>query len=403
MKRIATMFQHVQFYPGDPILGLMDKYAQDPRSEKVNLGVGVYYDEDGRLPVLECVKTAEAVIANPPRPRGYLPMEGLAGYRSACQKLLFGADSQAVAEGRVATIEALGGSGALKVGADFIRQWFPQAKCYVSNPTWGNHISIFEGAGFEVGKYPYYDPATIGVKFEEMKAFFNTLNENDVVLLHPCCHNPTGVDLSRDQWDELLDIVKAKKLIPFMDIAYQGFGDDMDGDAYAIRKAVEMGLSVFVSNSFSKNLSLYGERVGGLSVVCPTAEEAKLVLGQLKFTVRRIYSSPAAHGAYVVDSVMNDGKLFEQWVGEVYEMRDRIRAMRQKLQDVLSAKVPGRDFSYFTKQRGMFSFTGLSPEQVARLQSEFAVYMVDNGRMCVAGLNSKNVEYVANAMAEVLK
>lgn len=397
------MFQHVQFYPGDPILGLMEKYAQDPRSEKVNLGVGVYYDEDGRLPVLECVKTAEAAIANPPRPRGYLPMEGLAGYRSACQKLLFGDNSQAVAEGRVATIEALGGSGALKVGADFIHQWFPQAKCYVSNPTWGNHISIFEGAGFEVGKYPYYDPATIGVKFEEMKAFFNTLNENDVVLLHPCCHNPTGVDLSREQWDELLAVVKAKKLIPFMDIAYQGFGDDMDGDAYAIRQAVAMGLTVFVSNSFSKNLSLYGERVGGLSVVCPTAEEAKLVLGQLKFTVRRIYSSPAAHGAYVVDAVMNDGKLFEQWVGEVYEMRDRIRAMRQKLQDVLSAKVPGRDFSYFTKQRGMFSFTGLTPEQVARLQSEFAVYMVENGRMCVAGLNSKNVDYVANAIAEVLK
>ncbi len=398
------MFQHVEFYPGDPILGLMDKFAQDPRSDiKVNLGVGVYYDEDGRLPVLECVKTAEAAIANPPRPRGYLPMEGLAGYRSACQKLLFGIDSEAVKAGRVATIEALGGSGALKVGADFIHRWFPEAKCYVSDPTWGNHISIFEGAGFKVGKYPYYDPATIGVKFDELKAFFNTLNENDVVLLHPCCHNPTGVDLAPAQWDEVLQIVKDKKLIPFMDIAYQGFGGDMDSDVYAIRKAVELGLPVFVSNSFSKNLSLYGERVGGLSVVCPNAEEAKLVLGQLKFTVRRIYSSPAAHGAYVVDSVMNDETLFKQWVGEVYEMRDRIRAMRQKLQDVLTAKVPGRDFSYFTKQQGMFSFTGLTPEQVARLQSEFAVYMVENGRMCVAGLNSKNIDYVANAMAAVLQ
>lgn len=398
------MFRHVEFYPGDPILGLMDKFAQDPRSDiKVNLGVGVYYDEEGRLPVLECVKTAEAAIANLPRPRGYLPMEGLAGYRTACQKLLFGENSEAVKAGRVATIEALGGSGALKVGADFIRQWFPEAKCYVSNPTWGNHISIFEGAGFEVGKYPYYDPATIGVKFDELKAFFRQLKPHDVVLLHPCCHNPTGVDLTPAQWDELLQIVKEQQLIPFMDIAYQGFGADMDGDAYAIRKAVDLGLPVFVSNSFSKNLSLYGERVGGLSVVCPNAEEAKLVLGQLKFTVRRIYSSPAAHGAYVVDSVMNDEKLFAQWVGEVYEMRDRIRAMRQKLQDVLTAKVPGRDFSYFTKQQGMFSFTGLTPEQVARLQSEFAVYMVDNGRMCVAGLNSKNIDYVANAMAAVLQ
>ncbi len=398
------MFEHVTPYAGDPILGLMDKFANDPRTDiKVNLGVGVYYTEDGKLPVLECVKTAEAQIANPPKPRGYLPMDGLAGYRSACQRLLFGKDNKAVAEGRVATVATLGGSGALKVGADFIHEWFPNAKCYVSNPTWGNHISIFEGAGMEVGKYPYYDPATIGVKFDELCAFFNTLNKNDVVLLHPCCHNPTGVDLTNEQWDTVLQIIKDKKLIPFMDIAYQGFGDDMDGDTYAIKKAVEMGLPVFVSNSFSKNLSLYGERVGGLSVVAPNKDEAERVHGQLKFTIRRIYSSPASHGNHVVDIVMNDDALYTQWVGEVYEMRDRIRLMRQKLQDTLSAKIPNRDFSYFTKQRGMFSFTGLTAEQVARLQSEFAVYMVDNGRMCVAGLNNQNVEYVANAMAEVLK
>lgn len=398
------MFENVAHYAGDPILGLMDKFAQDPRTDiKVNLGVGVYYTEDGKLPVLECVKTAEAQIANPPRPRGYLPMDGLAGYKKACQELLFGKDSQAVAEGRVATIATLGGSGALKVGADFIHQWFPTAKCYVSNPTWGNHISIFEGAGLEVGKYPYYNPETIGVKFDEMCEFFKGLNENDVVLLHPCCHNPTGVDLTNEQWETVLHIIKDKKLIPFMDIAYQGFGDDMDGDAYAIRRAVELGLPVFVSNSFSKNLSLYGERVGGLSVVAPTKDEADRVQGQLKFTVRRIYSSPPAHGGAVVDTVMNDETLFGQWVGEVYEMRDRIREMRQKLQDSLSAKLPERDFSYFTKQRGMFSFTGLTADQVARLQSEFAVYMVDNGRMCIAGLNNKNVEYVANAIAEVLK
>ena len=236
-----------------------------------------------------------------------------------------------------------------------------------------------------------------------MKAFFRTLKQHDVVVLHPCCHNPTGVDLSRSQWDEILQIVKEVGLIPFMDIAYQGFAEDMESDVYAIRRAVELGLSVFISNSFSKNLSLYGERVGGLSVVCPSAEEAKLVLGQLKFTVRRIYSSPPSHGGFVVDGVMNNATLFKQWEGEVYEMRDRIRAMRQKLQEVLSTKVPGRDFSYFTKQRGMFSFTGLSPEQVERLQKEFAVYMVSNGRMCVAGLNEQNIDYVANAFAEVLK
>ncbi|WP_323842254.1 MULTISPECIES: amino acid aminotransferase [unclassified Moraxella] len=398
------MFNHVERYAGDPILGLMDKFANDPRSDiKVNLGVGVYYTEDGKLPVLECVKTAEAQIANPPRPRGYLPMDGLAGYKKACQELLFGKDSQAVAEGRVATIATLGGSGALKVGADFIHQWFPKAKCYVSKPTWGNHISIFAGAGMEVGEYPYYDAATIGVKFDEMCEFFKSLNQNDVVLLHPCCHNPTGVDLDREQWDIVLDIIKDKKLIAFMDIAYQGFGDDMDSDAYAIRRAVELDLPVFVSNSFSKNLSLYGERVGGLSVVAPSADEAERVLGQLKFTVRRIYSNPPSHGGAVVDIVMNDDELFNQWVGEVYEMRDRIRTMRQKLQDALSAKLPERDFSYFTKQRGMFSFTGLNAEQVVRLRDEFAVYMVENGRMCLAGLNSKNVEYVAYAMAEVLR
>lgn len=398
------MFEHVEFYPGDPILGLMDKFNQDPRTDiKVNLGVGVYYDEEGRLPVLECVKRAETARANPPKARPYLPMDGLPGYRKACQNLLFGAEHVAIKENRIATIATLGGSGALRVGADFIHQWFPQARAYVSNPTWGNHISIFEGAGFTVGKYPYYDAATIGVKFDEMMAFFQGLNENDVLILHPCCHNPTGVDLSHAQWDQVLKVVQEKKLIAFMDIAYQGFGEDMDGDVYAIRQALAMGLSFFVSNSFSKNLSLYGERVGGLSVVCPNAEEARLVQGQLKFTVRRIYSSPPAHGGHVVDDVMNHPELYAQWVDEVYVMRDRIRAMRQKLQDVLSAKVPGRDFSYFTKQRGMFSFTGLTPEQVARLQSEFAVYMVDNGRMCVAGLNSNNIDYVANAMAQVLQ
>ncbi|VEG12447.1 amino acid aminotransferase [Moraxella cuniculi] len=398
------MFTHVTPYAGDPILGLMDKFANDDRTDiKVNLGVGVYYTEDGKLPVLECVKTAEAKIANPPRPRGYLPMDGLAGYKKACQELLFGKDAAVIKEGRVATIATLGGSGALKVGADFIHEWFPTAKCYVSDPTWGNHISIFEGAGLQVGKYPYYDPATIGVKFDEMCAFFETLNENDVVLLHPCCHNPTGVDLSREQWEVVLDIVKRKKLIPFMDIAYQGFGDDMDADAFAIRLAVEKGLTVFVSNSFSKNLSLYGERVGGLSVVAPTKAEADTVLGQLKFTVRRIYSSPPSHGNAVVDIVMNDEALFEQWVDEVYQMRDRIRDMRAKLQAALQQRLPERDFGYFTKQRGMFSFTGLTAAQVARLREEFAVYMVDNGRMCVAGLNNANVEYVANAIAEVLK
>ncbi len=396
------MFSHVEHYAGDPILGLMDKYSKETNPNKVNLGVGVYYDDDGILPVLPSVTVVEERLANPVKARPYLPMDGLAGYRQACQRLLFGENAEVLQQNRVATIATIGGSGALKVGADFIHEWFPHAKCYVSDPTWGNHIGIFEGAGFEVGKYPYYNAKTNGVKFDELIAFFNTLNKDDVVLLHPCCHNPTGVDLTQEQWDTLLDTVKEKQLIAFMDIAYQGFGDDMEADVYAIRRAVEKGLAFFVSNSFSKNLSLYGERVGGLSAVCPNEEEAKLVHGQLKFTVRRIYSSPPSHGGHVVDGVMNDPELFNQWVNEVYAMRDRIREMRQKLYEVLTAKVPERDFSYLVTQKGMFSFTGLNPDQVARLQSDYGIYMVSNGRMCVAGLNSRNIDYVANAIADVV-
>ena len=397
------MFERIDYYAGDPILGLMDKFAADTNPDKVNLGVGVYYDEDGKLPVLECVKTAEQRIADPISPRPYLPMAGLPGHRKGCQELLFGKNAQILQDGLVATIATIGGSGALKVGAEFIHEWFPQSKCYVSDPTWGNHIAIFEGSDVEVGKYPYYDKATSSVKFDEMIAFFETLNKNDVVLLHPCCHNPTGMDLTREQWDTALTVIKERELIPFMDIAYQGFGKDMDSDAYAIRKAVEMGLPVFVSNSFSKNLSLYGERVGGLSVVCPSTDEAERVFGQLNATVRRIYSSPPSHGGRVVDIVMNDEALHEQWVGEVYAMRVRIKAMRLKLKSVLEEKVPGRDFDYLTEQNGMFSFTGLTPEQVEKLQSKYGIYMVSNSRMCVAGLNSSNIDYVANAMADVLK
>ena len=397
------MFQHVEFYPGDPILSLVETFNQDPRAEKVNLGIGIYFDNHGKLPLLDYVRSAEIERAATAQPRPYLPMEGLAAYRSAVQNLLFGQNHPALAEKRIATIQTLGGSGALKVGADFLKRWFPEAQAYVSDPTWDNHKSIFEGAGIPTGTYPYYNPATGGVKFEEMLAFFLSLPEHSILILHPCCHNPTGVDLTPAQWDAVLDIIQTRRLIPFMDIAYQGFGDDLNSDAYAIRQAAAMGLPLLVSNSFSKNMSLYGERVGGLSVVCPSAEEAALVLGQLKAGVRRIYSSPPAHGGYIAAAVMNSETLRAQWENEVYAMRDRIRTMRQKLYDALSAKVPGRDFGYFLSQRGMFSYTGLSPAQVQRLQDEFAVYLVASGRMCVAGLNEGNIDYVADAFAEVLQ
>lgn len=397
------MFQNVEYYPGDPILGLIEKYNEDPNPKKVNLGVGVYYDNEGHLPILDCVKKVEKELAEKNLPHNYLPIDGLTGYRQACQNLLFGPNHEAVQSGRIATTASLGGSGALRIGAEFIHHWFPDAKVYVSNPTWANHIGIFESAGCEVNKYPYYDPNTNGIKIAELKNFLSNLEAGNIVLLHPCCHNPTGIDPTVQQWDDILTIIKQQGLIPFMDFAYQGLGEDLDQDAYAIRKAVDLGLSFFVSNSFSKNMSLYGERVGALSVICPTTEEAKLVQSQLKLIIRRFYSSPPGHGNYIVDKTLNDPILFKQWEKEVYEIRDRIRAMRIHLHDVLQEKLPDRDFTYLSAQRGMFSFTGLSSEQVARLQCEYSIYIVENGRMCVAGLNSRNIDYVAQAMAEVLK
>jgi len=397
------MFEHVDAYPGDPILTLVETFHQDPRPLKVNLGIGLYYDEEGRIPLLDSVQKAEAAYAATPSPRPYLPMEGAADYRAAVQRLLFGADSAALKAGRIATIQTIGGSGALKVGADLLKRYFPASEVWVSSPTWDNHRSIFEGAGIPVHDYPYYDAATGGVCFEGMLATLQTLPTQSIVLLHPCCHNPTGVDLSQAQWRQVIAVAAARRLIPFLDIAYQGFGDNLDDDAYAIRAMADAGVSFFVSNSFSKNLSFYGERCGGLSVVCKDAEEATRVLGQLKFTVRRNYSSPPLHGGRITAAVMNDAGLYAQWVGEVAEMRERIKAMRQKLYDVLCAKVPGRDFSYFIKQRGMFSYTGLTPRQVDRLREEFAVYLVGSGRICVAGLNNRNVDYVASSMAAVLK
>lgn len=397
------MFQHIDYYAGDPILGLMDKFTADARPTKVNLGIGIYYDDAGQLPVLDCVKAAEQRIANPISPRPYLPMAGLLGHRQGCQRLLFGQDATVIKEDRVATIATIGGSGALKVGAELIHRWFPHAKCYVSDPTWSNHIAIFEGCGVEVGHYPYYDNANHRIRFEEMMAFINGLKRHDVLILHPCCHNPTGMDLTHEQWDQVLQVVQQRELIAFMDIAYQGFGEDMDTDAYAIRKAAQMGVGLFVSNSFSKNLSLYGERVGGLSVLCPTADQAERVFGQMNYIVRRIYTSPPSHGGHVVDIIMNDAALYDQWVSEVCTMRDRIRSMRSELRSRLEASLPDHDFGYLTRQKGMFSFTGLSSAQLERLQSDFGLYMVMNSRVCMAGLNSSNIDYVAQSIAQVLK
>ena len=397
------MFQNVEAYAGDPILSLMEAFKQDERAQKVNLSIGLYYNAQGEIPQMDAVAKAEALLnAQPKSASLYLPMEGLAPYRGAVAPLLFGADHPVLKAGRVATIQTLGGSGALKVGADFLKSYFPNSQVWVSDPTWENHIAIFAGAGFTVNTYPWYDPETNGVKFDALLETLNSLPAQSIVLLHPCCHNPTGADLSNAQWDKVTEVLKARNLIPFLDIAYQGFGEGMEADAYAIRAIAAAGLPALVSNSFSKIFSLYGERVGGLSVVCDDAAEAARVLGQLKATVRRNYSSPPNFGAQVVSCVLNNEELKANWLAEVEEMRVRILEMRKVLVEVLSQAAPGKNFDYLLKQRGMFSYTGLSAAQVDRLRNEFGVYLIASGRMCVAGLNHGNVRQVAEAIAAVL-
>ncbi len=396
------MFEHVDAYPGDPILTLNEAFGHDPRPHKINLSIGIYFDDEGRLPVMRAVREAEAAMLQAIGPRPYLPMEGAPDYRQAVQHLLFGAQHEAVRSGRIATIQTLGGSGGLKVGGDFLKRYFPGSSVWVSDPTWDNHRAMFEGAGFAVHTYPYYDAASGGLRFAEMLDALRALPEQSIVLLHACCHNPTGVDLSAAQWRELIPVIQARRLIPYLDIAYQGFGDGIDEDAFAVRALADAGVSFFCASSFSKSFSLYGERCGALSVVCPDAAQAELVLGQMRATIRRNYSSPPTHGGRIVARVLGTPALRAQWAGELDAMRARIHAMRQTLHAVLSARLPGRDFGYFVKQRGMFSYTGLSAEQVDRLREEHAVYLVRSGRMCVAGLNSSNVEATAIALAAVL-
>ncbi|EOQ61339.1 hypothetical protein F935_03002 [Acinetobacter calcoaceticus ANC 3811] len=397
------MFQHIPPYAGDPILSLMEQFNADTRSEKVNLSIGLYYNEDSIVPQLETILEAQKRIEpKNGKTKLYLPMEGFKPYREAIQALLFGANSPAVKAGRAVTIQTLGGSGALKVGADFLKNYFPNSDVWVSQPTWDNHVAIFNGAGIKTHFYPYFDNETRGVDFDGMLSTLKTLPEQSIVLLHPCCHNPTGADLNPAQWDQVIVVLKDRNLIPFLDIAYQGFGDGMEEDAYAIRALDQAGLNFIVSNSFSKIFSLYGERVGGLTFVCDDAEAAQCTFGQLKATVRRIYSSPPTTGAWLVDEVLNDAELNQQWQGEVKEMRERIIKMRSILKDELTKALPDRDFSYLVNQKGMFSYTGLTAEQVDILREEYAIYLVRSGRICVAGLNMNNVYTVAKAVAEVL-
>ena len=397
------MFEHVQPYAGDPIFALVDAFNADPRPAKVNLSIGIYFDDQGRLPVLPSVQAAEQRMLAAGGAKSYLPMEGDAACRSQVAQLLLGAAHPAIAEGRVATIQTVGSSGGLKVGADFLKTWLPQSQVWVSDPTWDNHRSMFEGSGFVVNAYPYFDAASGGLNFNAMLTTLRGLPERSIVLLHACCHNPTGVDLSAAQWDALIPVLRERRLLPYLDLAYQGFGEGIDEDAYSVRALVAAGLSFFVANSFSKSMSVYGERCGALTAVCASAAEAALVMGQLRFTVRRIYSSPGIHAGKIVAHVLGDADLRALWQAELAAMRERILAMRQALHARLVALLPGRDFGYLLSQRGMFSYTGLSAGQVDQLREQHAVYLLRSGRVCIAGLNTANVTRTAEAIAAVLQ
>ena len=397
-----SLFTAVEMAPRDPILGLNEQFNADSNPAKVNLGVGVYFDDNGKLPLLQCVQAAEKTMMDKPTPRGYLPIDGIAAYDNAVKALVFGADSEVVTSGRVATVQAVGGTGGIKIGADFLKKLNPNAKVLISDPSWENHKAIFTNAGFDVGTYAYYDAVNRKVNFDGMLADLNAAAAGTVVVLHACCHNPTGYDITAEQWDQVIAAVKAKNLVAFLDMAYQGFGHGLKEDGAVIGKFIAAGLNIFVSTSFSKSFSLYGERVGALSVVANDKEEAARVLSQLKIVIRTNYSNPPIHGGAVVAAVLGDPALRAQWESELGEMRVRIKAMRQKLVDGLKAAGVQQDMSFITTQIGMFSYSGLSKEQMIRLRSEFGVYGTDTGRMCVAALNSKNVDYVCKAIAAVM-
>ena len=397
-----SLFTAVEMAPRDPILGLNEQFAADTNPNKVNLGVGVYFDDNGKLPLLQCVQAAEKTMMEKPAARGYLPIDGIAAYDAAVKSLVFGADSEPVKSGRIATVQAIGGTGGLKIGADFLKKLDPAAKVLISDPSWENHRALFTNAGFVVESYRYYDAARRGVNFDGMLADLSAATPGTIVLLHACCHNPTGYDITPAQWDQVIAVVKAKQLVPFLDMAYQGFGNGIAEDGAVIGKFVAAGLDFFVSTSFSKSFSLYGERVGALSVLCSGKEEADRVLSQLKIVIRTNYSNPPIHGGAVVAAVLGNPELRALWEKELADMRVRIKAMRQKLVDGLKAAGVQQDMSFITTQIGMFSYSGLTKDQMVRLRSEFGVYGTDTGRMCVAALNSKNIDYVCQAIAKVV-
>lgn len=403
MTMTSSLFSAIEMAPRDPILGVTEAFNADTNPKKINLSVGVYYDDHGKVPLLECVKRAEAMLADNAAPHTYLPIDGLAAYDKAVQELVFGADSKVITEKRAITAQALGGTGALKLGADFLKRFAPNTQVWISDPSWENHRALFESAGFTVNTYPYFDANTHGVNFDGMLASLNSLPKSSIVVLHACCHNPTGADLSSEQWTQIIDVVASRGLIPFLDMAYQGFGDGIDADGQVVRRFADAGTPLFVANSFSKSFSLYGERVGALSIVTTDGAEASRVLSQLKRVIRTNYSNPPTFGGKVVATILSNPELRTLWENELAAMRVRIRANRELLVDLLKQKAPQLDFAFVKHQRGMFSYSGLSKEQVAQLREQNSIYAIETGRICVAALNSSNIHNVADAISQVLK
>lgn len=399
---MQSPFAHIEQAPPDPIIGLTEAFNQDPNPAKVNLGVGVYQDANGKVPVLKVVRAAEAHYYEQEATKSYLPIDGLPAYNKAVQALLFGADSQVLAEGRAVTVQGLGGTGSLKIGADFLRRFLPDAQIWISSPSWENHQMLFETAGFKVNSYPYYDPETHGLNFNGMLETLKTLPAQSIVVLHACCHNPTGVDLNNEQWALVIDVVKQRSLVPFLDFAYQGFGESLAADAFAVRAFAEAGIQCLIASSFSKSFGLYRERVGALTVLTESGAEAKRVLSQVKRVIRTNYSSPPSHGAQIVALVLSDSALRQQWEAELTEMRERIQQMRDKFVAMLREKGIEQDFSFIQQQRGMFSYSGLNPDQVKTLREKNSLYIVGSGRICVAAMNDNNIGGICEAIAEVL-
>jgi aromatic-amino-acid transaminase len=393
------MFNHIGRSAADPIMSLMEAYLRDENTQKVNLGIGLYYDQQGRIPLMQAVEAAERQLLEQRRPHGYPPIEGTALFAQQVQSLLFGEAASA----SMSTVQTVGGSGALKLAADFIHHYLSRHDIWVSDPTWANHWAIFEGAGLKVHTYPYFDEVNGGLRFDAMLDTLGSLPEGSVVLLHPCCHNPTGTDLSPSQWRATLEVIQCRRLLPLFDIAYQGFGDGLDEDCFALREALKTDLEFLVANSFSKNVALYGQRLGGLSVRCASPESATNVKGALKTLIRRSYSCPPTHGSQIVETLLADADLRQQWESELAGMRQRIKQMRQTLANGLEQGGSPLDYRRIRDQKGMFSYTGLNPQQLERLRQDYAIYLVAPGRMCLPGLNQNNVDYVTAAILDVTR